>query len=172
MRACSYLIAAVAGLACGFAVRWQITRPATAAGFVRNAGVADRRPLVIKPSPAAPTGKWESRIAHYLTSPIPSESLGKSGPRAETAALLRMALRPVSADSIRESVAVLNAMGTSRYSPIMAAIFGRWAREAPEAALAAAGGLRDPGAKMALVWKVFENAASAGDSDLLVPRYW
>ncbi len=78
-----------------------------------------------------------------------------------------MALRPVSGDSIREGIEEINAAGPARYASILAAVFGRWARENPEAALAAASQLRDPGAKMALVWKVFESASSASYPDIL-----
>ncbi|MES2709418.1 MAG: hypothetical protein V4726_22660 [Verrucomicrobiota bacterium] len=160
------LLAGFAGLVCGFLVR---SRPAPAAGPVaetRRAGVTATGASAAPDSKSAK--EWEARLARYLAAPLPAPaSRGSLGPRAETTGLLRMALLPVNAETIREGIALLNATGLSRYSGIIPSIFERWAREAPEAALAAAGGLRDSRIKMALVWKVFETAAAAKDPDLL-----
>ena len=165
------LLAAFAGLICGLLVKSPIASNAELSHGERslrafaNGGTLSRPQL----SATLAAAEWESRLSRYLTNALTPPPAGRvAGPRAETAALLRMARLPVSSETIQEGIALINAMGPSRYSQIIAAVFQRWAREAPEAALAAAGGLRDPATKMTLVWKVFEaGAAAEGPAALL-----
>ena len=165
------LLAAFAGLICGRLVKSPIASNAELSHGERslrafaNGGTLSRPQL----SATLAAAEWESRLSRYLTNALTPPPAGRvAGPRAETAALLRMARLPVSSETIQEGIALINAMGPSRYSQIIASVFQRWAREAPEAALAAAGGLRDPATKMTLVWKVFEaGAAAEGPAALL-----
>lgn len=167
------LIAAVAGLACGFCFRPTLQ---DALAFRSKSGAktesATQAAEARFPAPGRNAADiWNTRFSQYLTGPLPPAAVPSSsavmGPRAETAALLRMARLPVTADSIQEAVSLINAMEPSRCAGILPAIFARWAREAPDAALAAAEGLRHAQNRMALVWKVMQPAATQNDPGIL-----
>ncbi len=162
-------LAGIMGLCCGLLFKWRVPDPGSRAG-----NPMDRRAAQLMAAPggsqlpqdSAGGRNWESRLSPYLTAPLPpAPAPGAAGPRAAADALLRLLRQPVTDHSIREGIALLNADAPERYYEFAAAVFGRWAREAPEAALAAAEGLRDPRHRTALVWKIFE--AGAAEPDIL-----
>ncbi len=169
MKTRSLLLAASVGLTCGFLFKWLAPGRGSDAG-----NPPDRRGPQLLAGPHGTTAlpdseadkKWALRLSPYLADPVISASAaGATGPRAEADVVLRLLRQPVTADSIREGIAVLNGGAAERYDEFIASVFERWAREAPETALAAAEGLREPRQLVALVWKVFE--VSAGESDIL-----
>lgn len=170
-RGALFLTAAVAGLACGSLFRWG-----AAAASGDSAAATARRALALPSGPGNDSRlsqekpravrEWESRLARHLNGPVPAAATGAGiTPQAQADTVLRLLREPVSETSIREAVALFNASGGHRYAEVMASVFERWAREAPQAALAAVRGLREPGAKAALLWKVFE--VSAGEPGVM-----
>ena len=170
MKSRTLLLAAIAGLVCGLLFRWRNSEgtafsdassrrvPVPLSGKNASLSSTQTQPQAVR--------EWEALMERYLTGsvPLPSAAAAKSL-RAWADQVLRLLREPVNEASIAEGVALINATGTRRSSNVMANVFERWVREAPEAALAAAQGLRVPMAKGALVWKVFE--ASAGEPGIM-----
>ena len=173
-----FLTAAIAGLVCG----WLFRFTGASAGAAASGAVPRRVATLPGPgtnSPLPPrerlaVAEWEARLAVYLNGPVRSvpsaspptdESEASTSPKALADTVLKLLKEPVSASSMQEAVAFFNANGSARYEEFMTAVFERWVREEPEAALAAAQRLRGPTAKAALVWKIFE--FYAGNPDIM-----
>jgi hypothetical protein len=166
MKARGFIIAVTAGLACGFLVRPMIAGSRTSFSNDRK----DRAPQAkTTKQSASDLGNWDARIFRYLNAQAQSKSTSTgsaANAREEADRLMDLLRQPVDGSSIRRGVAILNASDLSNYGDIMASVFERWAREAPEEALAAAPELFRPEAKSALVWKVFQPLA--GDPEIII----
>jgi hypothetical protein len=163
------LFAASVGLTCGFLFKLLVPQNRANEGHPTK---GRRLTLEIGPHQLADSThseaarQWELRLSPYLNAPVIRASADRApGPRAEAETVLRLLRQAVTEDSIREGIAVLNADASVRYDDCIAAVFERWAREAPEAALAAAGELHQNRQRTALVWKVFQ--LSSGKPDIL-----
>lgn len=151
------LFSAIAGLGCGLLIRQATARqqaalppPAAKPGFPAR-----------QAKPGRARDDWELLLSGYLADP-PSSSEAAAPPLpqsvgAEADGLLRLVKLPVSGASIREGIAFLNATDAQRYGQALPAIFARWAAQDPDAAQEAANDLRDPGARVALMWEVFHH---------------